>query len=125
MLSTMPLQCLNCKLKVTPPAQLCSLSQALEFQVAGICPSAQSLILGNPWSSSARHRFITLVKGHVFMVSLYSIVHGVMRVELLINSETTHSLADILVKEGHAAKAEESFDSKVTNGRSGCPTWNL
>lgn len=57
------------------------------------------------------------------MVSLYSIVYGVMRVELLVNAtdgETAiDSVADILVKEGHAAKAEESFYSKVPNGRSG------
>lgn len=78
-------------------------------------PSAQSIILGNQWSSRARDRFITLVKGHTLIVSLYSIVHGVMRVELLINSETTsNSLVDILVEEGHAVKAEESFDSMVT-----------
>lgn len=78
-------------------------------------PSAQSIILGNQWSSRARDRFITLVKGHTLIVSLYSILHGVMRVELLINSETTsNSLVDILVEEGHAVKAEESFDSMVT-----------
>lgn len=78
-------------------------------------PSAQSIILGNQWSSRARDRFITLVKGHTLIVSLYSILHGVMRVELLINSETTsNSLVDILVEEGHAVKDEESFDSKVT-----------
>lgn len=78
-------------------------------------PSAQSIILGNQWSSRARDQFITLVKDHTLIVSLFSILHGVMRVELLINSETTsNSLVDILVEEGHAVKAEESFDSKVT-----------
>ncbi|XP_070776590.1 ATP-dependent RNA helicase TDRD9 [Enoplosus armatus] len=87
--------------------------QAQEFQVTGMRPSAQSIILGNQWSSRARDRFITLVKGRSLIVSLYSILHGVMRVQLLINTETTNtSVVDILVQEGHAVKAEESFDSK-------------
>lgn len=78
-------------------------------------PSAQSIILGNQWSSRARDRFITLVKGHSLIVSLYSILHGVMRVQLLINIERTNtSVVDIFVEEGHAVKVEESFDSKVT-----------
>ena len=78
-------------------------------------PSAQSIILGNKWSSRARDRFITLVKGCSLMVSLYSILHGVMRVQLFTNTETSNiSVADILVAEEHAVEAEESFDSKVT-----------
>uniref|UniRef100_A0A3Q3WZZ5 ATP-dependent RNA helicase TDRD9 n=1 Tax=Mola mola TaxID=94237 RepID=A0A3Q3WZZ5_MOLML len=87
--------------------------QAQEFQVTGMRPSAQSIILGNQWSSRARNRFITLVKGHSVIVSLYSILHGVMRVQLFINMETSNtSMVDILVEEGHAVRAEESFDSK-------------
>lgn len=78
-------------------------------------PSAQSIILGDQWSSRARDRFRTLVNGNSFIVSLYSILHNVMRVELLINTEMTNtSVADILVEDGHALKVEESFDSKVT-----------
>ncbi|XP_028251594.1 ATP-dependent RNA helicase TDRD9 [Parambassis ranga] len=87
--------------------------QAQEFQVAGIRPSAMSIILGDQWSSSARNRFVTLVKGQSLIVSLYSIVHGVMRVELLIKKETSDiNVADILVQEGHALKCDESFNSK-------------
>uniref|UniRef100_A0A665WHP3 ATP-dependent RNA helicase TDRD9 n=1 Tax=Echeneis naucrates TaxID=173247 RepID=A0A665WHP3_ECHNA len=87
--------------------------QAQEFQLIGIRPSAQSIIMGNQWSSRARDRFIMLVKGKSLIVSLYSILHNVMRVQLLINTETTNtSVADILVEEGHAVIAEESFDSK-------------
>ncbi|XP_042356788.1 ATP-dependent RNA helicase TDRD9 [Plectropomus leopardus] len=87
--------------------------QAQEFQVSEMRPSAQSIILGNQWSSQARERFVTLVKGRSVIVSLYSILHGVMRVQLLINTETTNtSVVDILVEEEHAVKAEESFDSK-------------
>lgn len=78
-------------------------------------PSAQSIILGHQWSSRARDRFIMLVKGQSLIVSLYSILHEVVRVQLFINTETTNtSVVDILVKEGHAVEAEESFDSKVT-----------
>ena len=77
-------------------------------------PSAQSIILGNLWSSRARNRFITLVKGNSLIVSLYSILHNVMRVDLFINTETTNTnVVDIMVEEGHAVKAEETFDSKV------------
>lgn len=77
-------------------------------------PSAQSIILGHQWSSRARDRFIMLVKGQSHIVSLYSILHEVVRVQLFINTETTNtSVLDILVREGHAVEAEESFDSKV------------
>ncbi|KAM7375860.1 hypothetical protein PAMP_005626 [Pampus punctatissimus] len=99
-------------LKELPSDLLSHPFQAQEFQVIGICPSAQSIILGDQWSSRARDRFITLVKGRSLIVSLFSILHGVMRVQLLINTETTStSVADILVEEGHAVKAEENFDS--------------
>uniref|UniRef100_A0A8K9V571 RNA helicase n=1 Tax=Oncorhynchus mykiss TaxID=8022 RepID=A0A8K9V571_ONCMY len=88
--------------------------QAQEFQISGMRPSAQSMILGDQWSSRARNRFITLVNGHPLIVSLFSILHGIMRVELLINTDTvTSSVADIMMQEGHAIKAEESFESKV------------
>lgn len=84
-------------------------------------PSAKSIILGNQWSSRARDRFITLVKGHSLMASLYSISHGVMRVQLLIDVEkTSTNIVDIMVQEGHAIMAEESFDSKVEVESSAC-----
>lgn len=95
------------------------LYQAHEFQVIGMHPSSQSIIFGNQWSSQARNRFITLVKGHSLFVSLYSILYGVMHVDLFINMETTNtSIVDIMVEEGHVVKAEESFESKVTTA--GC-----
>ncbi|XP_060919687.1 ATP-dependent RNA helicase TDRD9 [Labrus mixtus] len=99
-----------------PPELLTHPFQAQEFQVIEMRPSAQSIILGNRWSSRARNRFITLVKGRSLIVSLYSILHGVMRVQLLINTEMTNtSVLDILVEEGHAVKVEESFDSKTNH----------
>ncbi|XP_062851750.1 ATP-dependent RNA helicase TDRD9 [Trichomycterus rosablanca] len=90
--------------------------QAQEFMVACMAPSAQSLILGDRWSSRARNRFITLVHGHSLIVSLYSILHGVMRVHLHIAMETGDiSLADLLVEEGHARSAPESFESQQSH----------
>ncbi|KAM3871276.1 ATP-dependent RNA helicase TDRD9-like [Diretmus argenteus] len=87
--------------------------QAHEFCISGMRPSAQSMILGNEWSSHARNHFITLVKGRSLIVSLYSILHGVMRVELFISTgASSTSVADILVDEGHAVKAEECYNSK-------------
>ncbi|XP_015229695.1 PREDICTED: putative ATP-dependent RNA helicase TDRD9 [Cyprinodon variegatus] len=90
--------------------------QAWEFQVVGMRPSAQSIILGNQWSSRARDCFITMVKNQSVIVSLYSILYGVMRVELLINKDSkSTSVVDILVEEGYAVKAEESFDSQQSH----------
>ncbi|KAM9842947.1 ATP-dependent RNA helicase TDRD9 [Aulostomus maculatus] len=90
--------------------------QGKEFQVTGMRPSAKSIIFGNQWSSRARHRFMTLVKGRSLIMSLHSILHGVLRVELLISTETTNtSVVDILVDEGHAMRVEESFDSKQSH----------
>ncbi|XP_039597715.1 ATP-dependent RNA helicase TDRD9 isoform X1 [Polypterus senegalus] len=91
--------------------------QAQEFQVCKIRPSAKSMILGNQWSVSARNRFITLVKGQTLIATLYSIVHDVMRVDLSISTDTgaCSSIREILIKEGHAEHAEESFLSKQSN----------
>ncbi|XP_054653548.1 ATP-dependent RNA helicase TDRD9 [Dunckerocampus dactyliophorus] len=90
--------------------------QAQEFQIIEIRPSAESLIFGNQWSSRARQRFMALVKDCSVLVSLYSILHGIMRVQLFISGEITNkSVAEVLVEEGHAVIAEESFDSKQNN----------
>ncbi|XP_049595748.1 ATP-dependent RNA helicase TDRD9 [Syngnathus scovelli] len=87
--------------------------QAQEFQVIEMRPSPESIIYGNQWSSHARDQFIALVKDHCVVVSLYSVLHDVMRVQLLISSGTTNkSIVDIFVEGGHAVRAEESFDSK-------------
>lgn len=89
--------------------------QAHEFQVCGMRPSTQSIILGKQWSSKARDFFHTLVKGNTLLVSLYSFLHNVMHVHLFINAKATNtSVVDLLVKEGHAIKVEECFASKVT-----------
>ncbi|XP_072532828.1 ATP-dependent RNA helicase TDRD9 [Salminus brasiliensis] len=95
---------------LTPPFQ------AQEFAISRLAPSAQSMILGDQWSSRARNRFITLVSGHSLIVSLYSILHGVMRVDLHVSMDTGDvSVADLLVKEGHARYAPESFESQQSH----------
>ncbi|XP_058652261.1 ATP-dependent RNA helicase TDRD9 isoform X2 [Onychostoma macrolepis] len=95
---------------MTPPFQ------AQEFCIAGMGPSAQSLILGGRWSSRARNRFKTLTSGRSAIVSLYSILHGVMRVDLHISMEAGDvSVADLLVQEGHACHIPESFESQQSH----------
>uniref|UniRef100_A0A3P9M1E0 RNA helicase n=1 Tax=Oryzias latipes TaxID=8090 RepID=A0A3P9M1E0_ORYLA len=87
--------------------------QGMEFQLAGMSPSAKSIILGNKWSSQARNDFSSLIKGQLVMVSVYSILHGVIHVDMLINTQPKEiSMVDILVENGHAVKTEESYDSK-------------
>uniref|UniRef100_A0A673GWA8 ATP-dependent RNA helicase TDRD9 n=1 Tax=Sinocyclocheilus rhinocerous TaxID=307959 RepID=A0A673GWA8_9TELE len=94
---------------MTPPFQ------AQEFCIAGMGPSAHSLILGGRWSSRARNRFKTLTSSRSAIVSLYSILHGVMRVDLHISTEAGDvSVADLLVQEGYARHVPESFESQVT-----------
>uniref|UniRef100_A0A3P9PL23 RNA helicase n=1 Tax=Poecilia reticulata TaxID=8081 RepID=A0A3P9PL23_POERE len=101
-------------LRELPSDLLAQPFQAHEFQVAGMRPSAQSIILGNKWSSRARDCFVTMVKHQSVIVSLYSILYGVMRVELLLSRESkSTSVVDILVEEGHAVKAEENVDSQL------------
>lgn len=88
--------------------------QGQEFQIVGMRPSAQSLILGNEWSSAARNCFITLVGRRSLMASLFSVVHGVLRVHMHVDTDgASLSVADIMVEKGHACKVEESFQSKV------------
>ncbi|KAJ3612891.1 hypothetical protein NHX12_019148 [Muraenolepis orangiensis] len=106
-------------LRELPPDLAAQPFQAHEFCVVGMRPSAQSQILGERWSSSAHDRYIALTRGHSAIVSLYSILHGVMRVELYIATEGganevdgSVNVADVMVKEGHAATAAECFNSK-------------
>uniref|UniRef100_A0A672Q1U8 ATP-dependent RNA helicase TDRD9 n=1 Tax=Sinocyclocheilus grahami TaxID=75366 RepID=A0A672Q1U8_SINGR len=67
------------------------------------------------WSSRARNRFKTLTSSRSAIVSLYSILHGVMRVDLHISTEAGDvSVADLLVQEGYACHVPESFESQVT-----------
>ncbi|XP_033893578.3 ATP-dependent RNA helicase TDRD9-like [Acipenser ruthenus] len=90
--------------------------QAQEFLICKIRPSAKSMILGDQWSRSARNRFITLVNGRTLIVTLFSILHNVMRVDLSIDTDTVNTrVGEILVQEGYAEPAEESFESKQSH----------
>uniref|UniRef100_A0A3P9J325 RNA helicase n=1 Tax=Oryzias latipes TaxID=8090 RepID=A0A3P9J325_ORYLA len=101
-------------LREIPPDLLSHPFQGMEFKLAGMSPSAKSIILGNKWSSQARNDFSSLIKGQLVMVSVYSILHGVIHVDMLINTQSKEiSMVDILVENGHALKTEESYDSKV------------
>ncbi|XP_036006659.1 ATP-dependent RNA helicase TDRD9 isoform X1 [Fundulus heteroclitus] len=103
-------------LRELPSDLLSAPFQAREFQVAGMRPSAQSIILGNQWSSCARDCFISVVKQQSVVVSVYSILHGVMRVDLLVKKDAEPtSVVDILVEEGHAVKAEECVESQQSH----------
>uniref|UniRef100_A0A3Q2P5S3 ATP-dependent RNA helicase TDRD9 n=1 Tax=Fundulus heteroclitus TaxID=8078 RepID=A0A3Q2P5S3_FUNHE len=103
-------------LRELPSDLLSAPFQAREFQVAGMRPSAQSIILGNQWSSCARECFISVVKQQSVVVSVYSILHGVMRVDLLVKKDAEPtSVVDILVEEGHAVKAEECVESQQSH----------
>ena len=85
--------------------------------MVGMRPSAQSLILGDQWSSRARDRYINLTRGHMALVELYSTVHGVLHVELFITGQDQEVLnvAHVMVEEGHAVPALEGYNSKVTS----------
>ncbi|KAF4089842.1 hypothetical protein AMELA_G00042910 [Ameiurus melas] len=89
--------------------------QAQEFSVACLAPSAQSVILGEQWSGGARNRF-TRCSERAPIVTLYSLLHAVMRVHLHVPMETGDvSVADLLVQEGHARPAPESFESRQSH----------
>ncbi|KAG5267526.1 hypothetical protein AALO_G00222740 [Alosa alosa] len=104
-------------LRELPPELQTLPFQALEFRLAFLAPSAQSMICGEQWSRRARNRFATLVHGRALAASLYSVLHGVVRVDLLVPTEIADSVSvtDILVKEGHARRTPESFESKQSH----------
>ena len=76
------------------------------------------MICGEQWSRRARNRFATLVHGRALAALLNSVLHGVVRVDLLVPTEIADSVSvtDILVQEGHARRAPECFESKVSAG---------
>uniref|UniRef100_A0A8C5NPW8 Tudor domain containing 9 n=1 Tax=Junco hyemalis TaxID=40217 RepID=A0A8C5NPW8_JUNHY len=91
------------------------LLQALEFKICKMCPSARSLVCGEPWSCSASQRFASLVSGCTLLVEVYSLVHGVLHVDVFRHSGRRGlvNIRDVLVEESHAELAEESHESQV------------
>ncbi|KAK2527545.1 Tdrd9 [Columba livia] len=56
--------------------------QALEFKIRKMRPSAKSFVCGEGWSYSASQRFASLVNGYSLLVEVYSMVHGVLYVDV-------------------------------------------
>uniref|UniRef100_A0A4W3IWW0 RNA helicase n=1 Tax=Callorhinchus milii TaxID=7868 RepID=A0A4W3IWW0_CALMI len=88
--------------------------QALQCQICCMRPSAHSLISGDQWSAKAKKRFISLVKDCVLLVKVFSTVHCTLRVDLSIQtSKGDRNVREVLISEGFAEPAEESYESKV------------
>ncbi|XP_029140467.1 ATP-dependent RNA helicase TDRD9 [Protobothrops mucrosquamatus] len=91
--------------------------QALEFKVRRIHPSARSLVCGEQWSYAANQRFASLVSDHVLMVKIFSIVHGILHVDVFQCSGSTNmvNICTILIEEGYAEPADDSYESKLNH----------
>ncbi|XP_039224874.1 ATP-dependent RNA helicase TDRD9 isoform X2 [Crotalus tigris] len=91
--------------------------QALEFKMRRIHPSARSLVCGEQWSYAANQRFASLVSDHVLMVKIFSIVHGILHVDVFQCSSITNmvNICTILIEEGYAEPADDSYESKLNH----------
>ncbi|XP_066428512.1 ATP-dependent RNA helicase TDRD9 [Eleutherodactylus coqui] len=91
--------------------------QALEFKICKMRPSARSLICGEQWSRAASIKFNSLVSGCTLIVKVFSIVHGILHVDVYRYLETFEevSIRDILISDCFAEPMEESFESKQSN----------
>lgn len=90
---------------------------ACEFVLSEIKPS----LLKNPrgvWSEEAHEEFRNLTEGKIFTAEIYSVVHGVISVELFKQfngQKTMSSVNKNLIEVGYAEPAEESFLSKANH----------
>ncbi|XP_069494292.1 ATP-dependent RNA helicase TDRD9 [Ambystoma mexicanum] len=91
--------------------------QALEFKICNMRPSAKSLMSGEQWSCAASQRFATLVNGCALIVKVYSVVHNVLHVNVYRHSgnQMEMSIRDMLIDDGFAEPAEESYESKQSH----------
>ncbi|XP_007942813.1 ATP-dependent RNA helicase TDRD9 [Orycteropus afer afer] len=91
--------------------------QALEFKICQMRPSAQSLVCGERWSCRASQRFASLVRDCELLVKVFSVVHGVLRVDVYRCSgvQDTINVRDVLIQEGYAEFTEESYESKQSH----------
>lgn len=78
-------------------------------------PSTKSLVCGEHWSSGASGCFASLVSGRALLVKVFSVVHSVLHVDVYRYSgaQDVVNIRDVLIREGHAELAEESYESKV------------
>ncbi|XP_053562180.1 ATP-dependent RNA helicase TDRD9 [Bombina bombina] len=91
--------------------------QALEFKICKMRPSAKSIIYGGHWSHAASERFASLVNGCALVVKVYSIVHSILHVDVYRHFENVEDLSirDLLIADGFAEPAEESYESNQSN----------
>ncbi|NXI95215.1 TDRD9 helicase, partial [Psophia crepitans] len=91
--------------------------QALEFKMCKMRPSAKSLVCGERWSYSASQRFASLVNGYTLLVEVYSLVHGVLHVDVFRYSRCREllNIRDVLIEEGYAELAEEPYESQQSH----------
>ncbi|XP_008937811.1 PREDICTED: putative ATP-dependent RNA helicase TDRD9 [Merops nubicus] len=91
--------------------------QALEFKICKMRPSAKSLVCGEWWSYSAGQRFASLVNGNAVLVKVYSLVHGVLHVDVFHCSKCQElvNVRDVLIGEGYAELAEEPYESQQSH----------
>nr|XP_025037376.1 ATP-dependent RNA helicase TDRD9 isoform X2 [Pelodiscus sinensis] len=90
--------------------------QALEFKICKMRPSAKSLVCGEQWSYGASQRFASLVNGCALIVKVYSVVHNILHVDVYRYSGNKEvNIRDMLIEEGYAELAEESYESKQSN----------
>uniref|UniRef100_A0ABM5FBP8 RNA helicase n=1 Tax=Pogona vitticeps TaxID=103695 RepID=A0ABM5FBP8_9SAUR len=91
--------------------------QALEFKMRRMRPAAQSLICGEQWSRTASQRFASLISDCALMVKVFSVVHGVLHVDVFryLGAVDIVNIRDILIEECYAELAEDSYESKLSN----------
>ncbi|KAM6444997.1 ATP-dependent RNA helicase TDRD9 [Rhynochetos jubatus] len=88
--------------------------QALECKICKMRPSAGSLVCGERWSYSASQRFASLVNGYTLLMKVYSFVDNVLHVDVFRYSRCKElvNIRDVLIEEGYAELAEESYKSQ-------------
>ncbi|XP_065540773.1 ATP-dependent RNA helicase TDRD9 isoform X3 [Lathamus discolor] len=102
------------KLKKIPSSLQELPSQALEFKICKMRPSAKSLVCGERWSYSANQRFASLVNGSAILVKVYSLVRSVLHVDVFCSEgyQELVNIRDVLIEECYAELAEESYESQ-------------
>ncbi|KAJ7426070.1 hypothetical protein BTVI_02147 [Pitangus sulphuratus] len=92
-------------------------AEALEFKICKMRPSARSIVCGERWSYSASQRFASLVSGCTLLVHVYSVVHGVLHVDVFRYSRCKDlvNIRDVLIRECYAELAEEPYESQQSH----------
>ncbi|CAB3245863.1 unnamed protein product [Arctia plantaginis] len=86
---------------------------AMRCRLAEIAPSAL-LDPHSDWSPAATHHFQTLAMKGRLLAKVYSVVQGVVSIELLAENGQL-SINQELIKRGYAVACEESYESKLNH----------